>query len=44
MEEHEETGRFLPLTQVKTREDLTKVIADVSALLHLMYCGNPFLR
>jgi anti-sigma regulatory factor (Ser/Thr protein kinase) len=35
MVEHEEIGRFLPLRNVVNRQDVTAVIADVSALLHL---------
>lgn len=52
--EHEEAGRFLPLTVVSNREQLTQVIADVSALLHLQddpdslaavqYCVSELLR
>lgn len=52
--EHEEIGRFLPLTNVKTQADLRAVIADVSALLHLhenpdslaavQYCLSELLR
>jgi anti-sigma regulatory factor (Ser/Thr protein kinase) len=34
-QEHEEAGRFLPLTNVRTNDDARAVIADVSALLHL---------
>ncbi|HKG22217.1 MAG TPA: hypothetical protein VKC34_09980 [Blastocatellia bacterium] len=33
--EHEEAGRFLPLTQIQNHQQLTAVIADISALLHL---------
>jgi hypothetical protein len=33
--EREEAGRFLPLTQVRNRIDVTGVIANISALLHL---------
>ncbi len=54
LDEHEEAGRFLPLTQVKNRNDLTGVIAGVSALLHLdqepaglaavQYCVSELLR
>lgn len=33
--EHEEAGRFLPLTQVSNYEQLKSVIGDISALLHL---------
>ncbi len=54
LEEHEEAGRFLPLAQVKTRSELSAVIADVSALLHLdkepdglaavQYCVSELLR
>lgn len=52
--EHEEAGRFLPLTVVQNRSQLTQVIADVSALLHLQddpdslaavqYCVSELLR
>jgi hypothetical protein len=54
MAEHEEAGRFLPLVNVKNREDVRGVIADVSALLHLdhepetlaavQYCVSELLR
>lgn len=33
--EHEESGRFLPITQVKTQQDSTAAIANISAMLHL---------
>lgn len=33
--EREEAGRFLPLTQVHNRADVTAVIANISAMLHL---------
>lgn len=33
--EREEAGRFLPLTQVRNRTDVTGVIANISAMLHL---------
>lgn len=33
--EREEAGRFLPLTQVHNRTDVTAVIANISAMLHL---------
>lgn len=52
--EHEEAGRFLPLTQVQDRQQLTSVIANISALLHLdtepdalaavQYCVSELLR
>lgn len=52
--EHEEAGRFIPLTQVKTGAELAAVIADVSALLHLerepnglaavQYCISELIR
>jgi anti-sigma regulatory factor (Ser/Thr protein kinase) len=52
--EHEEIGRFLPLCNVKTRDDIRAVLADVSALLHLnenpdslktvQYCLSELLR
>jgi anti-sigma regulatory factor (Ser/Thr protein kinase) len=35
VKEHEEAGRFLPVTQVKTQEDSTAAIANISAMLHL---------
>lgn len=54
LEEHEEAGRFVPLTQVKTYTELSAVIADVSALLHLdqepnglaavRYCVSELIR
>jgi anti-sigma regulatory factor (Ser/Thr protein kinase) len=54
VQEHEEAGRFLPLAQVRTRDELAAVIADVSALLHLdkepdglaavQYCVSELLR
>src|SRR6266851_4695010 len=52
--EHEEAGRFLPITQVSRREEVGPVIGDVSALLHLdddpeslaavQYCVSELLR
>lgn len=33
--EHEATGRFVPLTQIKTPDELTKFIIEVTPLLHL---------
>jgi hypothetical protein len=52
--EHEEAGRFLPLTQIKNHAQLTSVIANVSALLHLQsepdalaavqYCVSELIR
>jgi anti-sigma regulatory factor (Ser/Thr protein kinase) len=54
LEEHEEAGRFLPLSQIRTQEDLRSVIANVSALLHLdnepdglaavQYCVSELIR
>ena len=32
---HEAAGRFVPLTQIKTSEELTKFITEVTPLLHL---------
>jgi anti-sigma regulatory factor (Ser/Thr protein kinase) len=32
---HESAGRFIPLTQIKTSEDLTQFITDMVPLLHL---------
>lgn len=52
--EHEEAGRFLPLTQVQDRAQLTQVIGNISALLHLdtepdalaavRYCVSELIR
>jgi len=52
--EHEEAGRFLPLTQIQTYPQLTSVIASISALLHLdtepdalaavQYCVSELIR
>jgi anti-sigma regulatory factor (Ser/Thr protein kinase) len=54
VKEHEEAGRFLPLTQVSDRAQLTQVIGNISALLHLntepdalaavQYCVSELLR
>jgi anti-sigma regulatory factor (Ser/Thr protein kinase) len=33
--EHEPAGRFIPITQIQTSEDLTKFIAEMIPLLHL---------
>lgn len=53
-EEREAAGRFVPLTQVKTSKDVSGVIGDISALLHLsedpetlsavQYCVSELLR
>lgn len=52
--EHEEAGRFLPVNQVVTRDQVAGVIGDISALLHLeddpeslaavQYCVSELLR
>lgn len=52
--EHEEAGRFLPITQVRRSQDVSPVIANISALLHLQgdpdtlsavqYCVSELLR
>jgi hypothetical protein len=52
--EHEEAGRFVPITQVRSAADVKGVIADISALLHLQndpetlaaaqYCLSELLR
>lgn len=52
--EREEAGRFLPITQVRNRVEVTNVIANISALLHLehdpeslaavQYCISELLR
>lgn len=34
IEEHEEAGRFVPLTQIKSSEDLTDTITNLIPLLH----------
>jgi len=35
IKEHEESGRFIPLTQIRTAEEQSKFITDVIPLLHL---------
>lgn len=35
MDEKEEAGRFMPITNVKSADDVNKIIGNVSALLHL---------
>ena len=52
--EHEEAGRFLPVSQVVTRDQVAGVIGSISALLHLQdepeslaavqYCVSELLR
>jgi hypothetical protein len=52
--EHEEAGRFVPITQVTSAAQVKGVIADISALLHLQedpetlaaaqYCLSELLR
>lgn len=54
LEEREAAGRFVPLTQVSASRDVSGVIADISALLHLQedpetlsavqYCVSELLR
>jgi anti-sigma regulatory factor (Ser/Thr protein kinase) len=54
IKEHEQAGRFLPLTHVRTALDTRQVIGDLSALLHLdsnpdalaavQYCVSELLR
>lgn len=34
IEEHEESGRFLPITQIKTSQDLSNTITNLIPLLH----------
>src|SRR5690348_5592412 len=34
IEEHEEAGRFVPLTQIRTPEDLRRTITNLIPLLH----------
>lgn len=51
---HEEAGRFLPVTQVRNRDQLAGVIGDISALLHMenepdglaavQYCVSELIR
>ncbi|WP_110172279.1 hypothetical protein [Luteitalea pratensis] len=51
---HEEAGRFIPLRNVKTNDDIRAAVADISALLHLdgrrdvlhavQYCLSELLR
>jgi anti-sigma regulatory factor (Ser/Thr protein kinase) len=35
LEQHEPAGRFIPLTQIKTSDDLTKFLTELIPLLHL---------
>src|SRR5690606_3961789 len=52
--EREEAGRFMPIKQVRTGDDIRGVIADISALLHMQhspeslaavqYCVSELLR
>ena len=52
--EHEEAGRFLPITRVSSKAEVGPIIGDVSALLHLdddpeslaavQYCVSELLR
>jgi anti-sigma regulatory factor (Ser/Thr protein kinase) len=35
VEEHEQAGRFIPLTQIRTSTELTRFITDMIPLLHL---------
>lgn len=52
--EHEEAGRFVPLTQVRSHREARGVIGDISALLHLdddpeslaavQYCVSELIR
>lgn len=52
--EHEEAGRFLPITRVASRQDVGPVIGSISAMLHLdddpeslaavQYCVSELLR
>jgi len=54
LQEHEEAGRFLPITQIQNHTQLTSAIADISALLHLQnepdalaavqYCVSELIR
>ncbi|MFP3940250.1 MAG: hypothetical protein ACOC7L_02390 [Acidobacteriota bacterium] len=54
LKEHEEAGRFLPLTQIRSSQDVAAAIGDISALLHLQnepdtlsavqYCVSELLR
>ena len=37
VQEYEESGRFLPLTQVRSQADSTAAIANISAMLHLQH-------
>src|SRR5262249_10257734 len=52
--EHEEAGRFLPVSQIRKHDQISAVIADISALLHLQedpeslaavqYCVSELIR
>lgn len=33
--EHEESGKFMPLAQIRSRQDVRPVLANISAILHL---------
>jgi hypothetical protein len=54
IKEHEEAGRFLPVTQVTNQKEISGIIADISALLHLnddpeslaavQYCVSELIR
>ncbi|MDD2935095.1 MAG: ATP-binding protein [Candidatus Pacebacteria bacterium] len=35
IKEHESAGRFIPLTQLKNSEDLSKFVSEITPLLHL---------
>lgn len=50
-EEHEEAGRFIPLTRIASGADLTRFLTDVAALLHrpehvaaVQYCLSETIR
>ena len=52
--EHEEAGRFLPISQIVRRDQVASIIANISALLHLeddpeslaavQYCVSELIR
>jgi hypothetical protein len=42
--EHEEAGRFIPLTQIKTSSELTKFLTDIVPLLHTSPAAADAIR
>lgn len=44
IEEHEDSGRFVPLTQIKTSQDLTNTITNLIPLLHAAQAVSDPIR